>query len=230
MVDKRWPPPLRLVLSATRSLGHGRLKRPLQISLELEIKMSLKHYLDLSAKIIAQCAGLEPAVERATQIIVGALEQNLPLLICGNGGSAADAEHICGELVGRFLKERRGFPVICLSSSSAFLTAWSNDYDYSTVFERQVEAYGQNGGVLLGISTSGNSENIVKAFEKAKAMGLQTIAMTGESGGRLRGLSDVLLNVPCTSTPLIQQGHICLYHYICEHIETRLGERQQPAD
>jgi D-sedoheptulose 7-phosphate isomerase len=185
--------------------------------------MPLKAYLDLSAHIIAQCAGLEPAVERATWIIVAALEKNLPLLICGNGGSAADAEHICGELVGRFLKERRGYPVIGLTSNSAFLTAWSNDYDYSSVFERQVEAYGRNGGVLMGISTSGNSENVVKAFEKAKVMGLQTVALTGETGGKLAGLSDVLLNVPSTSTPLIQQGHICLYHFLCEQIENRLA-------
>ncbi len=185
--------------------------------------MSLRNYLDLSTKVIDQCASLEPAVAKATWIIVAALEKNLPLLICGNGGSAADAEHISGELVGRFLKERRGYPVICLTSNSAFMTAWSNDYDYSSVFERQVEAYGQNGGVLLGISTSGNSLNIVKAFEKAKAMNLQTIAMTGETGGKLAGIVDVLLNVPSTSTPLIQQGHICLYHYICEQIESRIA-------
>jgi D-sedoheptulose 7-phosphate isomerase len=113
--------------------------------------------------------------------------------------------------------------VIGLTSNSAFLTAWSNDYDYSSVFERQVEAYGRNGGVLMGISTSGNSENVVKAFEKAKVMGLQTVALTGETGGKLAGLSDVLLNVPSTSTPLIQQGHICLYHFLCEQIENRLA-------
>ncbi|MBN9564916.1 MAG: SIS domain-containing protein [Alphaproteobacteria bacterium] len=184
--------------------------------------MSLEKYLDLSTKVIADCASLEAETEESITLIADALHKNLPLLICGNGGSAADAEHISGELVGRFLKERRGYPVICLTSNSAFMTAWSNDYDYLSVFERQVEAYGQNGGILLGISTSGNSGNVVKAFEKARTMGLKTIAMTGQTGGKLAELSDVLLNVPSTSTPLIQQGHICLYHYICEQIEARL--------
>ena len=155
--------------------------------------------------------------------ITAALGANRPLLVCGNGGSASDAQHITGELVGRFLKERRGLKAICLSSNAAVLTAWANDYSYESVFARQVEAYAEEGGVLLGLSTSGNSPNVVAAFEAARARGMATVAMTGEGGGRLAGLSDVLLAVPSRHTPLIQQVHICLYHYLCEEIEARLA-------
>ncbi|KAA0593720.1 D-sedoheptulose 7-phosphate isomerase [Azospirillum lipoferum] len=167
---------------------------------------------------------LDPArVEAAVDAVATALGANKALLVCGNGGSASDAQHITGELVGRFLKERRGLKAICLSSNAAVLTAWSNDYSYDSVFARQTEAYGEPGGVLLGISTSGNSRNVIAAFEVAKRLGMTTIAMTGEGGGKLAGMSDVLLDVPSRSTPLIQQVHICLYHYLCEQVEARLA-------
>jgi D-sedoheptulose 7-phosphate isomerase len=141
------------------------------------------------------------------------------VLVCGNGGSAADAQHITGELVGRFLRERRALPVICLSSNPAVLTAWSNDYAFDTVFARQVEAYGRAGAAILGISTSGNSRNVIAAFEVAHRLGMQTVALTGEGGGQLAAVSDHLIAVPSRRTPLIQQAHICLYHYICEQVE-----------
>ncbi|WP_109076528.1 MULTISPECIES: SIS domain-containing protein [unclassified Azospirillum] len=167
---------------------------------------------------------LDPArVEAAVDAVTAALGANKALLVCGNGGSASDAQHITGELVGRFLKERRGLKAICLSSNPAVLTAWSNDYSYDTVFSRQTEAYGEPGGVILGISTSGNSRNVIAAFEVAKQMGMTTIAMTGEGGGKMAELSDILLDVPSRSTPLIQQVHICLYHYLCEQVEARLA-------
>ncbi|SMF42690.1 D-sedoheptulose 7-phosphate isomerase [Azospirillum oryzae] len=167
---------------------------------------------------------LDPArVEAAVDAVATALGANRALLVCGNGGSASDAMHITGELVGRFLKERRGLKAICLSSNPAVLTAWSNDYSYDTVFSRQTEAYGEPGGVILGISTSGNSRNVIAAFEVAKQMGMTTIAMTGEGGGKMAELSDILLDVPSRSTPLIQQVHICLYHYLCEQVEARLA-------
>nr|WP_044553798.1 SIS domain-containing protein [Azospirillum lipoferum] len=167
---------------------------------------------------------LDPArVEAAVTAVTAALGANKALLVCGNGGSASDAMHITGELVGRFLKERRGLKAICLSSNPAVLTAWSNDYSYDTVFSRQTEAYGEPGGVILGISTSGNSRNVIAAFEVAKSLGMTTIALTGEGGGKMAGLSDILLDVPSRSTPLIQQVHICLYHYLCEQVEARLA-------
>jgi D-sedoheptulose 7-phosphate isomerase len=137
--------------------------------------------------------------------------------------------HLTGELVGRFLLERRPLNAICLTSNSALVTAWANDYSYDTVFSRQTEAYGREGGVLLGISTSGTSKNVVTAFQQARAMGMHTVALTGEGGGALAPLSDFLFAVPSGSTPLIQQVHLCLYHYFCGEIERQLaGSASEP--
>jgi D-sedoheptulose 7-phosphate isomerase len=164
------------------------------------------------------------AVDDAVALIGAGLAEGKPLMVCGNGGSASDAMHIAGELVGRFLKERKAIDCICLSANTAVLTAWANDYAYDTVFARQVEAHGKNGGVLLGISTSGNSTNVVRAFEAARALGVRTVALTGRGGGRLAPLSDVLIDVPSRQTPIIQQLHVCIYHYVCERIEERFAE------
>ena len=161
--------------------------------------------------------------ERALEIISSALSQGLPLLVCGNGGSASDAMHITGELVGRYLRERKALNCVCLSSNPSVLTAWANDYSYETVFSRQVEAYGRAGGVILGLSSSGNSVNVIKAFEMAKSMGMATVGMTGQGGGKLAAVSDILIDVPSKRTPEIQQVHICLYHYLCEMVEARLN-------
>lgn len=165
--------------------------------------------------------GIDRNVEQAIGHIVSALGKRLPVLVCGNGGSASDAMHIAGELAARFLIERPGLKVLALGANVATLTAWSNDYDYETVFARQVEAYGEPGGVLWGLSTSGNSKNVVAAFERGRAMGMFTVAMTGEGGGKLRSLADLLLDVPSKSTPRIQEMHILLYHFICQHVEAR---------
>ncbi|CAK0764487.1 Phosphoheptose isomerase [Azospirillaceae bacterium] len=186
--------------------------------------MSLSDYLQQSIEVLQQTLQtLDPQrMEAAIAHIVDALRQDRPLLVFGNGGSAADAEHITGELVGRFLKERRGLNAICLSSNTAVLTAWSNDYSYETIFARQVEAYGRSGGVALGLSTSGNSPNVIKAFKTAHTMGMTTVALTGAGGGKMASVSDVLLDIPSRHTPLIQQAHICLYHYLCQRIEEAL--------
>lgn len=186
---------------------------------------SLAEYLEESMEVLRRTRDLLPAerVEQAIDRIATALGGGRPLLVCGNGGSASDAEHITGELVGRFLKERRALKAISLVSTAAALTAIGNDYGYEQVFSRQVEAYAEPGGVVFGISTSGNSPNVVAAFEAARRHGMSTIALTGEGGGKMAGLSDVLLAVPSRHTPLIQQAHICLYHYICERVEHRLA-------
>ena len=188
-------------------------------------QLSLSDYLAQSAAVIQTASAQlgEAAMARAIELCVTALKADRPLLVCGNGGSASDAMHITGELVGRFLKERKGLRCICLADNPATLTAWANDYDYSTVFSRQVEAYGQAGGILIAISTSGNSGNVVKAAEQAKAMQMPVISLTGEGGGKLAALSDVLLAAPSKHTPLIQQVHICLYHYLCEAIEAQMA-------
>ena len=188
--------------------------------------MSLIEDLDLARSVLTatmEQAGLAEAAEAAVAACVDTLTAGRPMMVAGNGGSASDAMHITGELGGRFLKERRALNCICLSSNPSVLTAWANDYSFDTVFSRQVEAYGGSGGVLLGLSTSGNSKNLVRAFEIARSMGLTTIGLTGEGGGALKAGADILLEVPSRETPLIQQVHICLYHYLCRKIEARLS-------
>lgn len=183
---------------------------------------SLSAYLHMVADNQRQAAdaSLDAAMDQAVSLITAALKARHPVLVCGNGGSMADAQHIAGELVARFRVERAGLPVIALGANTATLTAWSNDYDYPTAFAREVEAYAQPGSVLLAISTSGNSKNVVAAAEKAKALGVPVIALTGAGGGRMAALSDVLLAVPSSDTPRIQEVHIALYHYLCERVET----------
>ncbi|OQM76896.1 D-sedoheptulose-7-phosphate isomerase [Manganibacter manganicus] len=185
---------------------------------------ALNHYLNRSAAALAAIAerDLSDEMERAIAAIVSALSQGKALLVCGNGGSASDAFHIAGELVGRFLRERKAYNVIALPANAAVLTAWGNDYGFDTVFARQVEAHGGPGAVLLAISTSGNSPSILAAAEQAREMDMAVIAMTGDTGGRLKPLADILLNVPSAETPIIQQGHLCLYHHLCEVVEARL--------
>jgi D-sedoheptulose 7-phosphate isomerase len=192
--------------------------------------MSLAEYFADSIRVLesARRSWGEALLTGALETITGALRAGKPLLVCGNGGSAADAMHITGELVGRFLLERRALNAICLASNPSVLTAWANDYSFETVFSRQVEAYGSPGAVLLGISTSGNSKNVIAAFEQARALGMKTIALTGEGGGRLAALSDYLFAVPSRSTPLIQQAHLCLYHYLCQSIEAELAGTGKP--
>jgi len=146
------------------------------------------------------------------------------LLICGNGGSAADAQHIAAEFVGRYLRERRPLPAQALTTNTSSLTAIGNDYSYSTIFERQVQAFGRKGDVLIGISTSGNSENVLKAFAAAKKIGMKTIGFTGLTGGKMPESSDILVRVPSTSTPRIQEMHICIAHIICDLVEQSICE------
>lgn len=186
--------------------------------------MSIEDYLRESASSIQAMATWHsvPKVEQAIVALMDAAQANKPILVCGNGGSAADSMHIAGELVGRFLEERRAINCRSIAADPAILTAWSNDYEYRTVFSRQVEAYGEQGGVVLGLSTSGNSGNVITAFETARTRGMTTIGLTGQGGGRMAPATDILIDVPSSSTPIIQQIHICLYHYICKELEQRV--------
>lgn len=186
---------------------------------------ALGEYLDTSIEGLKalRAHDLDAAVDRAVDVIVTALAAGKPMLVCGNGGSAADAQHIAGELVGRFLKERRGYNVIALGTDTAVMTAWSNDYSFESLFAREVEAHGSKGAVLLAISTSGNSKNVLAAAETARHTGMTVIALTGQGGGKLAPMADILLDVPSRFTPVIQQGHLCLYHYLCGAIEERLS-------
>jgi D-sedoheptulose 7-phosphate isomerase len=167
--------------------------------------------------------GLVAEVVRAAEAISDALQRGGKLLAFGNGGSAADATHITGELVGRFMLERRGLPALALADNSPAVTAIANDYGYERVFARQVEALGSAGDVALGISTSGDSANVIAGVEAARAGGLTTIALTGGDGGRLRGAADVCIAVPSDETPRIQEGHTLVGHVLCELIERAIA-------
>lgn len=188
--------------------------------------MSLTQRLNDVAALLASAATpeLDAAMEQAIALISTALKARRPLLVAGNGGSMADSLHIAGELVSRFLIDRRGFKVISLGANLSALTAWSNDTAYETAMAREVDAYGEEGGVFLGISTSGNSGNVVAAAQKAKELGMSVIALTGagkgeQKGGILGGLADVLMAAPSVCTPRIQEVHLALYHYLCEQVE-----------
>ena len=162
------------------------------------------------------------ALEQAIELVAGALAGGRKVLLFGNGGSAADAQHIAAELVGRYQRERRALPAIALTTDTSILTALANDYSYADVFARQVEALGGEGDVLIGISTSGNSANVLAAVRAAKARGLATIGLAGESGGQLREAADVCFCVPSRSTSRIQETHITVGHALCEMIESEL--------
>jgi len=153
------------------------------------------------------------------QRCIDALRRGNKILLAGNGGSASDAQHIAAELVGRFEKDRPGLPAMALTTNASQLTALSNDYGYEAVFSRQLQALGKEGDVFFALSTSGNSANVVNAAEVAKAQGLVTVGMTGESGGKLESLCDVCIKVPSSNTARIQEAHITIGHIVCAHIE-----------
>ncbi|MFA5145824.1 MAG: D-sedoheptulose 7-phosphate isomerase [Candidatus Omnitrophota bacterium] len=161
-------------------------------------------------------------IEKAAQAIVAAVRSGGKLLVFGNGGSAADSQHIAAEFVGRFKKERKAIAAIALTTNTSAMSAIANDYGYDTVFSRQVEALGRRGDVALGISTSGRSKNVVDAINKAKALGLVTISLIGAGGGILAKESDISITVDSTDTPRIQESHIMIGHIICELAEKEL--------
>jgi len=169
--------------------------------------------------IDAVIAQLVPDVEKASAMAVEVLEKGGKILLCGNGGSAADAQHIAAELTGRYKSERKGLPGIALTTDTSALTAISNDYGYARVFDRQVEALAKRGDLLIGISTSGNSDNILSALETAKNMGCATLGLSGRDGGRMNGACDLNIVVPSDDTPRIQEMHILIGHTICQAID-----------
>ena len=161
-------------------------------------------------------------INDAVTLVATAFKNGFKVQFCGNGGSAADAQHLAAEFSGRFYKNRKALPSDALHCNSSYVTAVANDYSYDDIYSRLVEGTMYKGDVLVGISTSGNSGNIVKAFEMAKTMGISTIGFTGALGGKMSELSDVLINVPSTDTPRIQESHILIGHIICELVEAQL--------
>jgi len=161
-------------------------------------------------------------IEKIGEALVSAFKNDKKLLLCGNGGSAADAQHIAAELSGKFYLDRKPLFAQALHTNSSYLTAVANDYSYEEVFARAVEAMGREGDVLLAISTSGNSPNVIRAVEKANALKVITIGLTGESGGKMAGLCKYLIKVPSADTPRIQESHILIGHIICEIVEKEI--------
>lgn len=182
------------------------------------IKSIIQASIDTKQQILAN-EQLLHTVEQCVTLITAALRNGNKLLFCGNGGSAADAQHLAAEFSGRFYTDRDALPAEALHCNTSYLTAVANDYSYDVVYSRLVKGIGQKGDVLVGLSTSGNSKNIMAAFEQARAKGMTTIGFTGSTGGNMKNLSDYLLNVPSNDTPRIQESHIMLGHIICQLVE-----------
>lgn len=160
-------------------------------------------------------------LNEVTNLIVEAFHRGKKVLFCGNGGSAADAQHLAAEFSGRFYLDRDALPAEALHVNTSYLTAIANDYSFEVAYARLIKGIAHDGDVLVGLSTSGNSTNIVEAFKAAKEKGMITVGFTGETGGKLKELSDYLFNVPSTVTPRIQESHIMLGHIICQLVEER---------
>jgi D-sedoheptulose 7-phosphate isomerase len=184
------------------------------------IEQALQESINVKQTILN--SDLLKSIEQSANMIIDALHSGHKILFCGNGGSAADAQHLAAELSGRFYFDRPPLPAEALHCNTSYLTAVANDYGYEEVYARIVRGAGNSGDVLIGLSTSGNSENILKAFEVAQEKGLKIIAFTGESGGKMKACTDILLNVPSHDTPRIQEAHITLGHIICELVEAAL--------
>jgi D-sedoheptulose 7-phosphate isomerase len=161
-------------------------------------------------------------IQQIAAALTQALRSGHKVLLCGNGGSAADAQHVAAELLGKFARERSAWPALALTTNSSVLTAIANDYDFERVFARQVEGLAVAGDVVVGISTSGNSPNVLRALDTARAKRCITIGVTGETGGQLQDLADVCFCAPSTHTPRIQEAHIVMWHIVCELVERDL--------
>lgn len=171
------------------------------------------------AEVLERTLSLEPVILQASRIVAQSIRDGGKLMLAGNGGSAADSQHIAAEFVGRFINDRRALPAISLTVDSSALTCISNDYGYDFVFSRQINALGKKGDVLIAISTSGNSINIIKSIEAAKSQGVQTIAFLGKDGGKTKGLAECEIIIPSNSTARIQEMHIFLAHFLCGEVE-----------
>ncbi|CAH1228654.1 Phosphoheptose isomerase [Paenibacillus allorhizoplanae] len=170
-------------------------------------------------RAISKDSDLLRLIEQAARKMIEVYRNGNKIMLGGNGGSAADAQHIAGEFVSRFYFDRPGLPCIALTTDSSILTAIGNDYGYEQLFARQIQANGQRGDIFIGISTSGNSPNVIRGLEMCRAMGITTIGLTGESGGRMAALCDICIRIPSQETPRIQEAHILIGHILCAIVE-----------
>ena len=183
------------------------------------IRKSLLESADLKKQVAEEFGEI---IEQAINLIFVSLRNNNKVLLMGNGGSAADAQHIAGELIGRFKLERNSIPAIALTTDTSILTSIGNDYGFDRVFERQIESLGCEGDIVIAISTSGNSKNVIEALKKSKKNRMKSIGLLGSGGGQIKQLVDLPIVVPSSNTPRIQETHITIGHIICEEIEKEL--------
>lgn len=186
------------------------------------MKNPVERAIDAHLQVIQSLHALTSTIETLGETVCSAINHGHKILFAGNGGSAADAQHLAAEIVGRFEKERTGLAALALTTDSSTLTSIANDYGFESIFSRQIEALGQKGDVFVAISTSGNSSNLVKAIEVARAKGLVTVGMLGRNGGHLNALVDFPLIVPSENTARIQEAHILIGHILCQLIEESL--------
>jgi D-sedoheptulose 7-phosphate isomerase len=185
-----------------------------------KIRDIIQNSIDVKQKVL-QNEDLISIIEKVVDIIVTAFKNGKHVYFCGNGGSAADAQHLAAEFSGRFYIDRKALPAEALHCNTSYLTAVANDYSYDVIYSRIIDGIGEEGDVLVGLSTSGNSKNIVKAFEKAREKKMVTIGFTGSSGGAMKSSSDYLINIPSSDTPRIQESHILVGHVICQLVEEK---------
>jgi D-sedoheptulose 7-phosphate isomerase len=185
-----------------------------------KIKKIIQASIDVKKQVL-QNDQLIHTMEEVVEVIVKAFQNGKRVYFCGNGGSAADAQHLAAEFSGRFYTDRKALPAEALHCNTSYLTAVANDYSYDVVYSRIIEGIGQEGDVLVGLSTSGNSKNIIKAFEKGRQKNMTTVGFTGENGGAMRSYSDYLINIPSADTPRIQESHIMAGHIICQLVEEK---------
>lgn len=182
-----------------------------RINQSIEVKKQITHTPELI-----------DTIGKVVETMISAFKNGNKVLFCGNGGSAADAQHLAAELSGRFYFNRSPLPAEACHVNSSYITAVANDFGYKTIFSRYIEAVGKKGDIIIGLSTSGNSENIVEAFKTAKKIEMTCIGFTGAKGGQMKTLSDFLVNIPSEDTPRIQESHITIGHIICEMVEKTL--------
>lgn len=194
--------------------------------MQSRIKEILNQSIRVKQQLLEEPSLLE-SISQVVDLCVEVFAADKKLLMCGNGGSAADAQHLAAEFSGRFYIDRPPLYSEALQVNTSYVTAVANDYGYEEVFARQVQAQGREGDMLWGFSTSGNSANVVRAFERAKKQGMTTVAFTGQAGGKLAGLADLLLAVPSTDTPRIQEAHITIGHIICELVEEKIFKQKR---
>ena len=190
------------------------------------LKRIFSESIEVKAKLMNDAKILE-TILKVSDEIVNCFAQDGKVLLCGNGGSAADAQHLAAEFSGRFYYDRPPLFAEALHVNTSYLTAVGNDYSYDEIYARLIQAKGRKGDVLIGLSTSGNSKNVIRAFEQARKQGMIVVAMTGETGGKMKECCDYLINVPSTDTPRIQEAHITIGHAICEFVERRVFPKQQ---